>query len=54
MPVAVELNGLFPGLGPGRGAPGAKHRDAAHRDAAHRARPGRPGVGRDRPCALAA
>jgi hypothetical protein len=22
MPVAVELNGLFPGLGPGRGAPG--------------------------------
>ena len=22
MPVAVELNGLLPGLGPGRGAPG--------------------------------
>jgi hypothetical protein len=35
MPVAVELNGLLPGLGPGRGAPerGAPGRGAPGRDA---------------------
>jgi len=41
MPVAVELNGLLPGLGPGRGAPG--------RDAPGRGAPGRGAPGPDAP-----
>ena len=39
MPVAVELNGLLPGLGPGRGAPGAgRTGPRAHPGAGHRVR----------------
>jgi len=40
MPVAVELNGLLPGLGPGRGAPGLGAAGPPGRGAPGRGAPG--------------
>ena len=52
MPVAVELNGLLPGLGPGRGAPG-RGPGPPDLGAPGRGAPGALGPRRGRPGALA-